>query len=247
MRFLITAVLLSIACLAFVGCVGIDEEEWREESEDLYPEYVTVINGEKETGDPQEWGIYYRYQFGHKYWKQTNWSNMMFHGNACDDWQPDWKPYGEAEGKEIRSHVIGKSEHRYRHFETDIELYDKETGKPLHVHCTDFGKDKATKDYIYEVDVNYNQRARWRIPYWLEFKNDEFWIHANSCPTGWKNYWKPFTPQAMKWLEIRNQVWEYERYPWRVEEGWTMEQKMRMDGRRVHIHCGRPQNREGAW
>lgn len=245
MKMLITAVLLSIACLAFAGC-GMDEDDYREGLDDLFPEYVTVINGEKETGDPQLRIIHQYNRFKHKYWKHPYRFDITFHGNACEDWQPDWEHYDEAEGLEIRSHVLKKPE-REKYFETDEILYDKETGKRIRVHCTDFGKDKAKKDYIYEVDVNYNQRARWRIPYWLEFKNDEFWIHANACPIGWKNYWQPFTPQAMKWLQLRNDVWEFGNTKQGREEGWTMEQKMRRNGRRVHIHCSRPQNREGAW
>ena len=110
-----------------------------------------------------------------------------------------------------------------------------------HAHIEQRTLDEAKTDFVYGTNVILNQEYRWNTPYYREYRDGEFWIHGNNCPNGWRNYWQPFYPQAIKWLDLRAEVWEKERYPWRVAEGWTMDNKMRDDkGRRYHIHCSTP-------
>ena len=231
----LTAMLCIALLTTMMGCSGLEEPEPPISSGDVH-----VVNG-KRLGilDWQTWRAHQTLRFEHKYWKHPWHFDIRFHGNACEHWKPDWVPYDETEGKRIRSHVLTKPEHRLN-FETDKVVYDKETGKRIHVHCTDFGEHQAKPDFVYETNVILNHKNRWNTPYYREYRDGAFWIHANNCPNGWKTYWQPYWPQAIKWLDLRAEVWEKERYPWRVAEGWTMEQKMRDNGRRVHIHCSTP-------
>lgn len=81
-------------------------------------------------------------------------------------------------------------------------------------------------------------RNRFHVANWREDTADAIVIHGNACGH-WKVHWKPLSDaQAGYWRELYTEVLEKSRFPWRVDEGWTMENMMRnLDGRRIHIHC----------
>lgn len=121
MRFLMTAVLFSIACLTFAGC-GMDEEE--------NDAYWANVYSELETG--REWKIRTRYQH-RDYLEYVDEFTRRIHVSDCKRWNWKWDrlPYQDANYWQGRyGDEVSKPRHKWN---LEEAMTDPDTGIRYHI------------------------------------------------------------------------------------------------------------------
>lgn len=222
MKSIFTAVLLSIACLAFVGCGGDGWEEYKAETQKHIEEatYSVTISESGEIMDEEYWrkdAEERNYRYVHTHWRFSITGKTWIHVNSCKYWDESWTPLSDEHAdhyleiyEDVRetSHPWGLQEH----------------GIPLILHCLDeeVRTPKQVAQATYTVYPNANHRNRWKKPYWRENRDGEIWLHGNSCKQ-WNFYWQAIPHEQFgHWLDKA------------IE---TDEELRNHDGRIIRIHC----------
>ena len=155
MRFLMTAVLLCIACLAFAGCATDDKdefEEWLDASvaETRYgggfdratgkPVSNILVEDRDIVGHTTDMRHSQATRWAHPYWVESTETTLTIHGNWCKN---GWKNYWEIPSLEWATHWIGvrndevsKPEAKWNLDEVMQHYEGNGVYRRIHIHCT---------------------------------------------------------------------------------------------------------------
>ena len=135
MRFLMTAVLLSIACLAFAGCAE-SWEEYNAHTNANIDRWNKHLGDAVDSSNPLVASSPLELRWTHRDWlEKEDALNYRIHNGRCDRWNQNWVPLPPDQASVWRRRRNAEQEKPEHKWDMKTAMTDPDTGKRYRIGC----------------------------------------------------------------------------------------------------------------